>query len=241
VTLADGSDVSAPVVAASCDPKQTFLGLLPSTSVGAQLEHRIDRLRTAGTTAKVDLALSGPLRFASRPETDVERARTGRTLDGMERAFDAVKYRQCSSAPLLDIYIPTIADPGLAPGGGHVVSILAHYAPYELEGGWINEEREALGDAVMTELERFAPGAGANLIAREVLTPVDIERRYGVTGGHPHHAEHALDQLLTRPCPECARYATPVGGLYLCGGGSHPGGGLTGLPGLLAAGEIIKR
>ena len=164
----------------------------------------------------------------------------GGDLDALERAFDAVKYGRLSEPPHLDLRIPTVSSPELAPPGHHVVSILVSFAPYELAGGWTEERREALGEAVVAALEVHAPGVRERLVAREVLAPPDLEERYGTTGGHLHHGEHALDQLFTlRPAPFAARYATPVPGLFLAGSGSHPGGGVTGLPGWLAAGTIL--
>ncbi|MHC4990967.1 MAG: phytoene desaturase family protein, partial [Planctomycetota bacterium] len=192
-------------------------------------------------TAKVDLALSGPLRFACRPELEIEHARVvGETLDDMEHAFDATKYRRCSDMPVLDIYVPSVSDPAVALEGHHVVSIVAHFAPYDLASGWTELAREQLGDTVLTTLARYAPAVPDQLVASEVLTPVDIEQRYGVSGGHIHHLEHALDQMIVRPALECARYATPVRGLYLGGSASHPGGGLTCGPGALAAAAVIS-
>jgi phytoene dehydrogenase-like protein len=132
-----------------------------------------------------------------------------------------------------------VARPERAPAGHASVSVLVHFAPYELEGGWTADARERLGDVVVAELERHFPGATEAVTAREVLTPADIEERYGVTGGHVHHGEHALDQLITRPTVHTARYATPIAGLFLGGGGSHPGGGVTCAPGALAARTIL--
>jgi phytoene dehydrogenase-like protein len=241
VELGDGERIDAPVVAASCDPKQTFLQFLPAASTTPTLLHRIDKYRARGSTAKVNLALGGPLRFSCRPDLEVEHARVGETIDGIERAFDATKYGRSSADPILDVHVPSVSDPSLAPAGHSVVSIVAHFVPYELETGWTDEARERLGESVVTTLGRYAPRLTDQIIAREVLTPVDIERRYRVTGGHIHHGEHALDQLLVRPCPSCANYATPIGGLYLCGSGSHPGGGLTGGPGALAAAAVLGR
>ena len=236
VTLADGETIDAPVVAASCDPKQVFLELVDPAVVTPTLNHHVDKLRGSGTTAKVDLAVSGPLRFACRGDLDVERAHVVTTIDDMERAFDATKYGRCSEQPVLDVYTPT----GQAPDGRFVVSIVTHFAPHDLAGGWTDAARERLGDAVVETLARYAPDLAGQVIARRVLTPVDIETRYGVTGGHIHHVEHALDQMVVRPVPQCARYATPIRGLYLCGSGSHPGGGLTGGPGMLASAAILK-
>ena len=121
-----------------------------------------------------------------------------------------------------------------------MVSIIAHFVPYELDGGWSDAKREQLGDAVVESLARYAPEVKSSIVGREVLTPADIEQRFGATGGHIHHGEHALDQLMVRPTPECARYATPIAGLFLCGSGSHPGGDLTCAPGSLAAAVIAR-
>ena len=241
VTLADGSFIAAAVVAASCDPRQTFLQLIAGDCLNPKLEHRITNFRMKGTTALVNLALSEPLRFACRPDLAIEYARTGETLDHLERAFDPVKYGRFANAPILDIHVPTVANPRMAPEGHSVASILAHFVPYALNGGWNDDERDKLGDTIVNVLQQFAPGLERSIVAREVLTPADIQQRYGITDGHIHHGEHALDQLLVRPCPECGRYETPIEGLYLCGSGSHPGGGLTCAPGALAASTILNR
>ena len=236
VELSDGETIDAPIVAASCDPKQVFLSLVDPAVVTPKLNHQVSKLRGRGTTAKVDLAVTAPLQFACRPDLDVKHAHVVTTIDDMERAFDATKYGRCSEQPVLDVYVPT----GQAPDGHCVVSIVTHFAPHDLAGGWTDAARQRLGDTVVETLARYAPLLPAQVIARRVLTPVDIESRYGVTGGHIHHVEHALDQLIVRPVPQCARYATPIRGLYLCGSGSHPGGGLTGGPGTLAAEAILK-
>ncbi len=240
VTLSGGETIDAGVIAASCDPKRTFLELLSPSVVTPKLKHMVDKLRSSGTTAKVDLALRGPLRFACRPDLEVEQARICTTIDDMERAFDETKYGRYSQQPVLDVYVPTVSTPRLAPEGQHVVSIVAHFAPYDLDSGWTDADRQTLGDTVVATLGRYAPDLSRQIIARQVLSPVDIEQRYGVTGGHIHHVEHALDQMLVRPAPQCARYVTPLGGLYLCGSGSHPGGGLTGAPGTLAAAAVLR-
>jgi phytoene dehydrogenase-like protein len=241
VVLAGGEEVRAPVVAASCDPRTVFLNLLAPGTLPLVHERRAETIRARGTAAKVHLALSRRLEFTSRPGERVERARVaGRTLDDVERAFDPVKYGRFSESPILDVYVPTVARPDLAPDGGEVVSILAHFAPHALAGGWTDAARERLGDAVVAALARVAPGAAAAVVAREVLTPADIAARFGVAGGHIHHVEHALDQLVMRPTLSTMRYATPVPGLFLCGSGSHPGGGVTGAPGALGAAAILQ-
>ncbi len=235
ITLLDGDEIEARSVVSSCDPRTTFLDLISPRELSHKLEQYVRDYRMRGTTAKVHLALNRPLEWASRPGEQFEYIRTGEELDDLERAFDAVKYRQRSERPVLEVHVPTVARPDLAPQGHSVASVLVHFAPHHFEEGWSDSAREALGDAVVDERERYAPGARDLVVGREVLTPVDIEKRYGLAGGHIYHGEHGLDQLITRPVPGCTGYATPLDGLYLCGSGCHPGGGVTGAPGALAA------
>jgi len=153
-----------------------------------------------------------------------------------------VKYREASAAPHLEVRVPTVADPSLAPAGHHVVSILASFAPYDLNGGWSEAARARFLDSVLARLERHAPGVRSRMVAAELLAPPDLEVRFGVTGGQLHQVEPALDQLwVLRPCPSAARYATALPGLYLGGAGSHPGGGVRPTPGLLAADAVLAR
>lgn len=238
VELDGGETIAADAVVSSCDPKTTLLDLLRPGDIDFAPRRRIEQFRARGTTAAMHLALSKPLEFAARPAGRVERAATGENLDFVERAFDAVKYRRFSQRPSLEIAVPSLARGDRAGAGGAVVSVLVHFAPYDLDGGWNDGERERLGDAVLAELERVAPGTGAAVVGREVLTPADIEARYGIAGGHIHHGEHSLDQLLVRPTIDAARYRTPVAGLFLCGAGTHPGGGVTGACGAIAAGVV---
>ncbi len=240
VLLADGTPIESLVVAASCDPRHTLIDLMPPGAVNPQWDGRMRSFRARGTTAKAYLALDRPLTFACRPEHSVERARIGEHLDELERAFDAVKYRRWSSQPIFDIQVPTVHHPALAPAGHCVVSIDVHFVPFDLDGGWNDQRRTELQDVVLHRLEQYAPQLRQSLVACTLLTPHDLQERYGLSGGHIHHGEHALDQRLIRPALECARYATPIGGLYLCGSGSHPGGGLTCMPGALAA-QVIAR
>jgi phytoene dehydrogenase-like protein len=235
-----GEPVDARAVVATCDPRSALLGLLGRSDRAPSVERNVAAYRSLGCTAKIHLALRRPLRFAGRPDLSAAYVRTGETLDDMERAFDAAKYGRFSSTPILDVHVPTIADPALAPPGHHVASILASFAPHDLAGGWTEERREALGDAVVAALERHAPALRDAIVAREVLAPPDLEERYGLTGGHLFHGDHALDQLLVRPVPECARYRTPIAGLFLGGSGSHPGGGITCGPGRLAAAAVLR-
>ena len=241
VTLASGEAIDAPVVLSSADPKRTMLKLLAPGTLPIRVEEEFHRLRSRGTAAKVHLALSGPLELAGRNGRLAEAIRIGGGhVDDLERAFDAIKYRRFSERPHLEIRVPTVADPSLAPSGHHVLSILASFAPYDLEGGWTAEARERLGDAAVSVLEQHAPDVRRRIVAREVLTPADLEIRFALTGGQLHHAELALDQLLVmRPSPSAARYRTAVPGLFLGGSGSHPGGGVRPTAGMLAAEAVL--
>lgn len=237
VQLESGEEIACYIVAASCDPRHTFLNLVGEQFLPPQLASDMRNLRGRGTLAKVHLALSGPLEV--RGAGAVEALRTGDTLDALEQAFDAIKYRGFSQKPALDIRVPSMSTPDLCPPGHHVVSILVYFAPYDLEGGWNDRQRQALGDTVIRTLAEHCPSVKERLIASEVLTPLDLELRYGLVSGHVHHGEHAPDQLLfMRPTIQCARYKTPVPGLFLCGSGSHPGGGITCMPGALAFDEL---
>jgi phytoene dehydrogenase-like protein len=242
VRLAQGSTLQAPLVVATCDPRQALLDLLGPGLLPLAVEEQVGCVRMRGTTAKVNLALDGRLVFRGRDGERHARAVVADHVDDIERAFDAAKYRRCSERPHLDVSVPSVGDPSLAPEGKDVVSILAHFAPRDLEGGWDEAARTALGAGVLEALERVAPGTRERVVACEVLSPADIEGRYGLTGGHVGHGEHALDQLLfMRPTRALARYATPIRGLYLGGSGSHPGGGVTCRPGMLAARAILGR
>ncbi|HEV2006035.1 MAG TPA: NAD(P)/FAD-dependent oxidoreductase, partial [Candidatus Limnocylindrales bacterium] len=249
VVLASGEEIPARSVVSGADPKRTLLDLLDPVALGPSLGWRAGNIRTPGVVAKVNLALRGLPRFTAA--ADDERLLHGRILvapgiDAMERAFDASKYGRWSEAPILEATIPSIVDPSLvdgAPAGTHVMSVIAQYAPYGLDaslGSW-DDNREAFGDAVIEVLETVAPGIGDLVSHRQVLTPVDLESRFGLTGGHPMHGEPGLDQFyLWRPLLGHARYRLAVAGLYLCGSGAHPGGGITGGPGQNAASEILR-
>lgn len=240
--VTDAGEFPASVVVSSLDPKNTFFNLITPHDLPVTLEDQVRVVRMRGTSAKVNLALKGPLEFKGRPGESFEAIRTGESLDDLERAFDAVKYGRFSEKPHLDIRVPTIADNTLAPRDHHVVEILVHFAPYDLKGGWTEANKTALGDTVVDTLAAYAPKVKDLIVAREVITPKDLEDRYGLTGGHIHHGEHALDQLYTfRPVADCGQYATPLGGLFLCGSGSHPGGGITCGPGALAAKSVLSR
>jgi len=242
VTLASGETIDAPVVVSSADPKKTMLSLVAPGSLPITIEEEFRRFRARGSAAKVHLALSGPLELPASAGSHEALRIGGGHVDDLERAFDAIKYRQFSARPNLDVRVPTVADTTLAPHGHHVVSILSSYAPYTLEGGWTEAAKKALGETVLGELERHAPGVRERIVAMEVLTPADLEQEFALTGGQIHHGELALDQLLVlRPAPSAARYATSVSGLYLGGAGNHPGGGVRPTAGLLAAAAVLKR
>ena len=234
VRLLNGEEISAATVASSCTPHETFFELLLPNQIDYSLEHGIRHYRSRGTTAKVHLALNKIPQFTGA-EGVVEFARTGHSFDTMERAFDPVKYRAFSEEPVLDIHIPSLEEPSLAPEGHAVVSILVHFAPHHFDEGWSDAAKNKLLDNTLRILEQYAPGITDTIVGSEVLSPVDLETRYSLTNGHIFHGEHAVDQLLTRPIPSCSRYKTPIEGLYLCGSGSHPGGGISGMPGYLAA------
>ncbi len=249
VALASGEEIATPIVASGLDPKRTLLGLLGPLDLGPHLRWRAGNVRQPGTVAKVNLALSALPRFPAAGDGDEGAKRLrGRILvgatgiDDLERAFDAAKYGQISDRLVLEATIPTLVDPSLAAHeGGHVVSVIAQYVPYRLrDGAWDDAARAALGDKVVAALEEVAPGIGSLVTAREVLTPLDLEAEYGLTGGHPYHQEPGLDAWFAwRPLVGWARYRMPVEGLYLVGPGAHPGGGVTGAPAHNAVKEIL--
>ena len=248
VVLASGDEIAAPIVASGLDPKRTLLELLPPLELGPNLRWRAGNIRQPGRVARVNLGLAALPTFPAAGErADAARRLRGRILvgaisiDDMERAFDASKYGRVSDDLLLEATIPTLVDPSLAPDGGHVMSVIAQYVPYRLaDGTWDTAAREALGDRVVARLESVAPGISGLVTAREVLTPVDLEAEYGLTGGHPYHQEPALDAWFAwRPLVGHARYRMPVAGLYLVGPGAHPGGGVTGAPAQNAVREIL--
>ena len=252
VVLGSGEEIAAGVVVAGIDPKRLLTQLVDPVTLGPTLAWRAGNIRTAGRTAKVNLALAGLPRFTAAGD-DGDQLLRGRILvapgiDALERAFDASKYGRMSEHPLLEATIPSLVDPSLVEharlgrrkGPAHVMSVIAQWMPFTLRDGDWDARREELGDLVVRELEAVAPGIGKQIVAREVITPLDLERDYGLTGGHPFHGEFALDQFfLWRPLLGHARYRMPLPGRYLAGSGAHPGGGITGAPGSNAAREIL--
>ena len=243
VALSSGEELAARAIVSSADPKTTFLKLVDPVDLTPDFLTKIRNYRSHGTVAKVNLALSGLPAFAgaSGPESLTGRIHIGPEIDYLERAFDHAKYGEMSSEPWLDVVIPSILDPQLAPQGGHVASVYAHYAPYTLRGTTWASARNVLLQTVIRTLARHAPGIEAQIVGAQVLTPVELERDYGFSGGHIFHGELALDQLLaTRPILGYAHYRSPVEGLYLCSAGTHPGGFFTGGSGRNAALAIVR-
>jgi phytoene dehydrogenase-like protein len=241
VALGSGEEIGARSVVSAVDPKRTLLGLCDPVEIGPTMVWRARNLRLPGVVAKVNLALDSLPPFAGGGEERLMgRVVIAPGIDHLERAFDASKYGRISEEPYLEATIPTLVDPSLAPEGRHVMSVLVQYAPYHLrEAGW-DAERERLGDLVLKTLEAHAPGLSDRVVARQVLTPLDLERDYGLTEGHPLHGEAGLDQLFAwRPLWGHAGYRFVLDGLYLCGSGAHPGGGVTGVPGSNAARRIL--
>jgi phytoene dehydrogenase-like protein len=245
VVLADGQELHSRRVVSGVDPRNTFFKLLDPAEIGPGFARKIRHIRFRGVNAKVHLALNGPPDFSCQPGP-------GKHLEGIisispsleyvERAFDDAKFGAVSASPCLEVSIPSLSDSTVAPNGKHLVSIDMQYAPFSLrEGQWDDAAREALGDLVVQTLGRYAPNIESLVEDRHVLTPLDLQDRFGLTEGSIYHGEMTLDQMhFMRPAPGASRYRAPVRGLYLCGSGTHPGGGVTGVPGFNAAREILK-
>lgn len=239
VQLVSGEILLARVVLSNADPKRTFLRLVDPADLPRDFLDHIRHFQTEGVVARVNLALDGPPPLPG----DVPAAhwRIAPSLEYLERAYDDSKYGAPSDAPFLDLVVPTLVDPELAPPGKHVMSALVQYAPYHRKKGDWDSDRDAFGDRVVDLLEASFPGLRRQVMGREVLTPVDLERRFGLTDGHIYHGEMTMNQqLVLRPAPGWSRYRTPIAGLYLCGSGAHPGGGVTGAPGRNAGRAVLE-
>lgn len=247
VVLEGGEAVAAPAVVSGLGPKPLLTGLVDPVTVGPNMRWRAANIRTPAVSAKVNLVLDGLPEFPSAsgdPRVLRGRIQVGTTsIDAMEHAFDASKYGRFADEPVLEATIPSLVDPSLvadAKLGTHVMSVIAQWMPSGLAAAEWDAKRDAVGDAVLRSLEAVAPGISSRVTARQVLTPADLEREFGLAGGHPMHAEPALDSFwLWRPLLGWGRYRMPVNGLYLAGSGAHPGGGVTGAPGRNAAREVL--
>lgn len=238
VRLQSGETISAPLVVSTISPQTTLLHLVGSAQCDTGMVRKAQAIRTRASTAKLHLALNALPDFrGASPRT---RLVIAPSAEAVETEFNAIKYNTCSTRPIMEIVLPSAFEPGFAPAGHHVLSAVVQFAPTTPVGGW-DAAREPFLQAIMAQLERHAPGIGASVVASELLTPEDIERDYGLVGGNWHNGELAAERMLfLRPFPAVAQYATPLGGLYLGGAGSHPGGGISGAAGWNAAGVVLK-
>jgi phytoene dehydrogenase-like protein len=249
VTLADGTELGARAVVASADPRHVLLDLVDPVHFEPAFLNRARNIRGTGTLAKVNLAVDrlpaftalAPLAEQARRAALSGRIHIGPGVNYIERAFDAAKYGGFSDEPYLDVTIPSLADPSLAPEGAHVISICAQWAPYDLKAGSWDSVGGTFGQAVVRTLAKYAPGFESSIVAQHIITPLDLERTYGFVRGHIYQGEPALDQLfVSRPVFGWSRYATPVRNLFVCGVGTHPGIGASALSGLSASREVLR-
>ncbi len=247
VVMRDGTEFRARVTISNADPKRTFFGLVGRPHLPPEFSAQVDAYKCEGASFKINLALGELPNFTAYPGTTVGPQHRGTThicpsLDSLERAWDDAKFGASSREPLLEITIPTAYDNSLAPDGKHLMSIFAQYTPYHLrEGSW-ETERQRFVDRAIDLLAQYAPNIRGAIEHVHALSPWDLEQEYGLTGGNIFHGELSLNQLFSfRPVAGWARYATPIRDLYLCGSGTHPGGGVTGAPGHNAAREILRR
>ena len=248
VALENGDEVRAPIVISGLDPRRTFLDLLDPKTLPVDVVDGIRRYKFRGSSGKVNLALSGLPEFTCLKHDKALALRAARgafsispSVEYLERAYDDAKYGQHSRNPYMDIVLGSMIDPGMAPPGKHVMSIFVQYAPFNVTGGWDDAKRESFGNAVIKTLARYAPNIESLIVGKQVLTPADIERITGLSEGNIFQGELALHQLFVlRPVPAWAKYRTPIRGYWQCGAGTHPGGGIMGASGRLAALEILK-
>ena len=245
VALANGDEIHAKVVVSSVDPNLTFLKFMNERDLPSDFVDGVKRYKYRGCSGKVNLALDALPNFTCLPGTGPHlrgAISISPSIDYMERAYDDAKYGQFSSRPYMDMVIPSLTDPSVAPPGKHVMSCFVQYAPYQLaDGVWDDRQREAFGDAVIDTIAEYAPNIKDIILHRQVLTPLDIEREFGLTEGNIFQGELTLEQLFfLRPVPGYAQYATPIDRLYMCGSATHPGGGIMGAPGRNAATRILK-
>jgi phytoene dehydrogenase-like protein len=244
IVLQNGDEYMAPLIVSNADLRVTFEKLVGLNHVPADFAADVRKFRFRGASAKVNLALDALPDFLVRPDNYAHlrgAISISPSVDYLERAYDEAKYGWYSTKPYLDIVIPSLTDPTVAPPGKHVMSCFVQYAPYKLRAGTWDAEREHLGDAVINAIADFAPNIRGRILHRQVVTPLDLERDFAMTEGNIFHGELTLDQLFSfRPVHGWARYRTPIQGLYLCGASAHPGGGVMGAPGRNCAREILK-
>jgi phytoene dehydrogenase-like protein len=243
VVLESGEEIRAATVVSGADPRRTFLQLVGEKHLPGEFAESIRRFRFRGSSAKVNLALGELPDFTCLPGRGPHlrgAISISPSIEYLERAYDDAKYGAISKRPYLDVVIPSMIDPGMAPPGKHVMSIFVQYAPYHLEGGWSDAKREALGDTVIDTLAEYAPNLKSAILHRQVVTPADIERSIGLSEGNIFQGELTLQQMFfLRPAPAWSRYRTPLAGLYQCGAGTHPGGGVMGASGRNAARAVL--
>ena len=244
VALASGEEFEAKVIVSGVDPKRTFLKMVDPIHLDAEFVKQVSDFKIRGSSAKVNLALDRLPDFTCLPGTGPHLAGAvsiSPSLDYIERAYDDAKYGDFSRRPYMDIILPSMLDPSMAPPGKHVMSIFVQYAPYHLRNGTWPDQREALGDTVIDTLSEYAPNLKDIILHRQVITPWDLEQEFGLTEGNIFQGELTLDQLFfLRPVPGWAKYRTPIKNLYMCGACTHPGGGVMAASGRLAALEILK-
>jgi phytoene dehydrogenase-like protein len=244
VALENGDEIYAPAVLSSADPFVTFLKLVDAKHLPDDLIHSIKKFRARGSSGKVNVALSELPNFTALPDENVLHrgaVSISPSIDYIERAYDDAKYGRFAQEPYIDIIFPSMIDPDMAPPGKHVMSCFVQYAPYDIEGGWDDAKREAFGETVISTIEKYAPNIRRAIIGKQVLTPADMERIVGITGGNIFHGELLLHQLFfMRPATQWASFRTPINGYYLAGSGAHPGGGIMGAPGKMAAEVALK-
>ena len=244
VVMENGDEYNSNIVISGLDPKVTFLNLLDENDLPSDFVKDINNFRIRGSSGKVNLALDGLPDFSALPGSGHHlrgAISISPSYDHLEKAYDDAKYGNFSESPYMDIILPSVLDPDMAPSGKHVMSCFVQYAPYNIKGGWNDDKREAFGDAVINTIAKYAPNIKDIILHRQVLTPADLESTFGLTEGNIFHGELTLQQLFAlRPAVKWADYSTPIKNYYQCGSGTHPGGGITGSPGEMAAKKILK-
>jgi phytoene dehydrogenase-like protein len=244
VVLENGDEIQAGAVVSSVDPQRTFLRLVAAGTLDEGFLEEVRRFKLRGSSGKVNLALDRLPDFKCLPGPGPHlrgAISISPSVDYMERAYDEAKYGDFSSRPYIDVVIPSLTDPSVAPPGKHVMSCFVQYAPYKLRAGTWDEKREAFGDTVIATLSEYAPNLKDVILHRQVVTPLDLEREWGLGEGNIFQGELSLEQLFfLRPLPGWARYRTPVRNLYMCGSCTHPGGGIMGANGRLSALELLR-